>query len=86
MATHSRESPQRDSPWRIRMDRGAWRITVHVVARSQTRLKQLSTHTHKLIPGYQHRIMEAELGRVVYYYIFLSHRHNRCKHSQEHRY
>ena len=26
------------------MDRGAWRATVHGVARSQTRLKQLSTH------------------------------------------
>ena len=27
------------------MDRGAWRATVHKVAKSQTRLKQLST-TH----------------------------------------
>ena len=26
------------------MDRGAWRATVHRVAKSQTRLKQLSTH------------------------------------------
>ena len=26
------------------MDRGAWRATVHVVTKSQTRLKQLSTH------------------------------------------
>ena len=43
-------------------------------------------HTYKLISGYQHGITEAELGRVVYYYIFLSHRHNRCTHSQEHRY
>ena len=24
--------------WRIRMDRGAWRATVHVVTKSQTRL------------------------------------------------
>ena len=28
--------------WKIPMDRGAWRATVHRVAKSQTRLKQLS--------------------------------------------
>ena len=28
------------------MDRGAWRATVHGVAKSRTRLKWLSTHTH----------------------------------------
>ena len=27
-------------------DRGAWRATVHKVAKSQTRLKGLSRHTH----------------------------------------
>ena len=27
------------------MDRGAWRATVHVVAKSQTQLKLLSMHT-----------------------------------------
>ena len=27
------------------MDRGAWRAAVHSVAKNQTRLKQLSTHT-----------------------------------------
>ena len=26
------------------MDRGTWRVTVHVVTKSQTQLKQLSTH------------------------------------------
>ena len=31
------------------MDRGAWRATVHRVARSQTRLKQLSMHAYKLL-------------------------------------
>ena len=31
------------------MDRGAWRATVHRVAQSQIRLKQLSTHRHILI-------------------------------------
>ena len=30
--------------WRNPMDRGAWRATVHRAAKSQTRLKQLSTH------------------------------------------
>ena len=30
------------------MDRGAWRATVHGVAKSQIRLKQLSTHIHVL--------------------------------------
>ena len=28
------------------MDRGAWRATVHRVAKSQTQLKRLSMHTH----------------------------------------
>ena len=28
------------------VDRGAWRATVHRVAKSQTRLKRLSTHAH----------------------------------------
>ena len=31
--------------WRIPMDRGAWRATVHSVAKSQTRLKHLSMYT-----------------------------------------
>ena len=30
--------------WRISMDRGAWRATVHEVTKSQTQLKLLSTH------------------------------------------
>ena len=29
-------------------DRGAWWVTVHRVTKSQTRLKQLSTHAHKI--------------------------------------
>ena len=28
------------------MDRGAWRATVHGIAKSRTQLKQLSTHAH----------------------------------------
>ena len=32
--------------WRIPQDRGAWRTTVHEVAKSQIRLKQLSTAQH----------------------------------------
>ena len=38
MATHSSILA-----WRISMDRGAWRATVHRVAKSQTRLSTLST-------------------------------------------
>ena len=38
MATHN---SIRD--WRIPMDRGAWRVTVHRIAKSQTRLRRLST-------------------------------------------
>ena len=34
MATHSSILA-----WRIRMDRGTWRVTVHRVSKSQTRLK-----------------------------------------------
>ena len=41
MATHSSILA-----WRICMDRGAWRATVHRVAKSQTRLKQLSKQAH----------------------------------------
>ena len=39
MATHSSILA-----WRIPTGRGAWRATVHSIAQSLTRLKQLSTH------------------------------------------
>ena len=39
MATHSSILP-----WRIPMDRGAWWVKVHSVAKSQTQLKWLKTH------------------------------------------
>ena len=38
-----------DSLEENRIDRGAWRATVHKVTKSQTRLKQLSTHKHTII-------------------------------------
>ena len=38
MATHSSILD-----WTIPMDRGAWQVTVHGVAKSQTRLSDLST-------------------------------------------
>ena len=41
MATHSSILA-----WRIPMDRGAWGATVHGVAKSQTWLKQPSTHSN----------------------------------------
>ena len=43
MATHSSIFA-----WRIPMDRGAWRATVHKVAQSWTRLKRLSSSSSKL--------------------------------------
>ena len=43
MATHSRILA-----WRISMDRELWWATVHRVAKSWTRLKQLSTHSRLL--------------------------------------
>ena len=39
-------NPLQHSAWRIPVDRGAWQAKVHRVAKSWTRLKQLSTHTH----------------------------------------
>ena len=37
--------------WRIPKDRGAWWATAHRVAKSQTRLKWLSTHSVVLVSG-----------------------------------
>ena len=34
--------------WRIPMDRGAWRDTIHRVAKSQTQLKQPITHARTI--------------------------------------
>ena len=34
--------------WRIPVDRGAWKTTVHGVAWSPARLKRLSTHAHSI--------------------------------------
>ena len=42
MATHSSILA-----WRIPLDRGAWRATVHGVAKSWTRLKRLSTQQRR---------------------------------------
>ena len=43
MATHSSILA-----WRIPMDRGAWRATVHVVTKSQTWTERLSTAQHSM--------------------------------------
>ena len=48
MATHSSILA-----WRIPMDREAWRATVHGVTKSQTQLKQLSTHPHTVMSNRQ---------------------------------
>ena len=39
-------NPLQYSCWENRMDRGAWRATIHRVANSQTWLKQISTYAH----------------------------------------
>ena len=49
MATHSSILA-----WRIPMDRGAWQATVHGVAKSRTRLEQLSdmrAHGYEVLTG-----------------------------------
>ena len=43
MATHSSILA-----WSIPIDRGDWQATIHRVAKSRTRLKQINTHTHTL--------------------------------------
>ena len=42
-------------PWRIPMDRRAWKATVHGVTQSRTRLKRLSTHARRSQQGNPHR-------------------------------
>ena len=49
MATHSSILA-----WRIPMDRGAWWASVHGVAKSWTRLKQLHMHAYCLIQYISH--------------------------------
>ena len=41
MATHSSILA-----WRSPQDRGAWKATVHGVAKNQTQLRRLSMHAH----------------------------------------
>ena len=43
-----RATPSSIIAWRIPMDRGAWRATVHGVTKSQTRLSDLA-HTHVVV-------------------------------------
>jgi len=51
--------------WRIPMDRGAWRVTVHGVAESDTAEVTEHIHTHMLNPCVQiflgHRILKKEV-------------------------
>ena len=50
--------------WRILMDREAWQATVHRVAKSQTGLKQLSTHTGGVVFS---RILSLYYGIISVY-------------------
>ena len=45
--------------WRIPVDRGAWRVTVHGVAKSQTQLSDLAQHTALIQCGWV--LMKEEL-------------------------
>ena len=51
--------------WRIPMDRGAWQSTVHRVAKSRTRLEQLSTHTVFCLQNEQSFLSRVHLGGGV---------------------
>ena len=48
-ATHGNQSSI--LTWRIPVDRGAWYATVHRVAKRQTQLRWLNTHTHSVCVG-----------------------------------
>ena len=48
------------------MERGAWRATVHRVAKSQTRLKQFSMHTLEMPPGKQLNFLSLFKSRIIY--------------------
>ena len=39
--------------WRIPMDKGAWQATIRRVTQSWTLLKQLSTHEHMRLLGWE---------------------------------
>ena len=56
MATHSNILA-----WRIPMDRGAWRATVHVVARSWTQLSTAQSCSLPSIPFYLSNFVLATL-------------------------
>ena len=49
------------------MDRGAWRATVHRVAKRQTRLKQLHTHTHTAVTQLHVRYMLSCFSHVLFF-------------------
>ena len=57
------------------LDRGAWWAAVHRVAKSQTELKQLSTHTcihvYSLLSVYVHRIERDSLVISLFYFTIL---------------
>jgi len=56
------ENPLHILAWRISMDRGAWRATVHGLAKSRTQLKRLSTHTCTVFPNH------SACGLPVFFY------------------
>ena len=61
MATHSSILA-----WRVpRTEEPAWWATVHRVAKSQTQLKQLSTHTN----AYRYIHLKSDLSSLLFLYV-----------------
>ena len=59
--TKKMATPSRILAWRIPVDRGAWRATVHGVTKSQTYLKQLSTLNDDLPSSKQTNVLKKGL-------------------------
>ena len=52
--------------WRISMDRGAWRATVHSIVKSQTQLKRLSTPHAQHLPSSLCNTVEVSLSPTAF--------------------
>ena len=62
-----------DNPLQYSMNRGAWWVTVHGVAKSQTRLKQLSIHVCKQVRiNLKYLFHESQILSIMFtYYLTL---------------
>ena len=53
------------------MDRGVWGATVHRVTKSQTQLKQLSTHAHHPM-AFDHKISLLTFKVIIDIYVLIA--------------